>query len=189
MKLLTQKLYDISRMHNKLCRIISKLNSSAGLSIFLCLLSTSINLVVLVFLMYLQIFHQEEMKDKHPLSLIFFFWLVTHAFEMGSIISHSVRFCKIANKTPVQLHQLRNKMNLYNVELDGHIQFYSLQLLQQKVCISTLGFFELDYSLMFSTFGGVMTYLVILIQLDASSPNLDISADVLYNSTTSTILP
>nr|CAI5869629.1 unnamed protein product [Callosobruchus analis] len=189
MELLTQKLYGLSRMHCKLCQLIRKLNSSAGSSILLCLFSTSIYLVVLMYRIHLQLFHQEELDKKHVTDLKLLLWLATYVCEMRSFIVHSVDLCEIANKTSVRLHQLRNKMNTYNVELDGLIQFYSLQLLHQKIAISTWGFFELDYSLIFSMFGGVMTYLVILVQLDESSSNADISGEVLSNTTSSTIFP
>ncbi|VEN61918.1 unnamed protein product [Callosobruchus maculatus] len=187
MQLLKQKLYDLSRMHCKLCRLIRKLNSSAGFTIFHCLLSTSVYLVVTMFRIHLQLFQQKDLENKHTITYLnLFVWLATYICELRSIVHHSVKLSETANKTPVQLHQLRNKVNLYDVELDGHIQIYSLHLLQQKVSLSAWGFFELDYSLIFTTFGGVLTYLVILIQLDESSSN---DEEALSNSTTSTILP
>ncbi|KAK9732372.1 7tm Chemosensory receptor [Popillia japonica] len=132
-----------------------------------------------------------ERRAKHDFCFILFYliiFLIPASYSLYKILINNNQFFIISknvvfvealllcNKIPMLLHEIRNNLMLlheirnnlsvkYN-DVEKQIQMYSIQMLHQKLEFSALGFFVINYSLLYSIVSAVATYLVIVIQFD-----------------------
>ncbi|KAJ8925663.1 hypothetical protein NQ315_009508 [Exocentrus adspersus] len=162
-KEVTDKLYHLCRMHYKLCHLMRELNNTFAFQL-LCSLAVSMGDVLFQSYYLYHLLFNDVPNVTTTMILCPIAWLIDEAVEIYLLVQSCASTCETANATPILLHEFRNE--LYNIEIESHIQMYSLQLLHQKMSISAMGFFTIDYSLLYSIVGVVTTYLVIFIQFD-----------------------
>ncbi|XP_019877871.2 putative gustatory receptor 28b [Aethina tumida] len=159
-------LYFLCRQHYRICNGARLLNWAFGLQI---LASVSVTLADILFQSY-YLYHILFQKVPYVTALMILrpvTWLIDESIQTYLLVIACANLCDSANSTPVLLHHFRNLIN--DIELENHIQMYSLQMLHQKIKFTALGFFAIDYTLIYSIIGVVTTYLVIFIQFDQSS--------------------
>nr|UTN00884.1 gustatory receptor [Semanotus bifasciatus] len=153
-------------MHYKLCHLIRVLNKTFTFQLLCALTSSITDILFQSYFLYHVLFVRAA--DITAVTIICpIVWLVDEAIELYLLVNATASTCESANSTADYLHELRNELS--NMDVESHIQMYSLQLLHQRIQVSAMGFFNIDYSLMYSVIAAVSTYLVILIQLDQSS--------------------
>ncbi|RZC33465.1 gustatory receptor 28b [Asbolus verrucosus] len=167
-KTIPEQLYILCRLHYKLASVTQKINAAFAVQL---LFSIAVSLFDVLFqaycLYYVSVGKTEDATVAYVMAPVI--WLVDEMVEIYWLVYACASTSDQANETPTILHELRN--NYFDAELEGHIQTYSLQMLHQKVQFSVLGFFVVDYTLIYSIVGAVTTYLVIFIQFDQSSSN------------------
>ncbi|XP_063904965.1 putative gustatory receptor 28b [Zophobas morio] len=174
-----ERLYTLCRLHYKLASVLQKINAAFAVQL---LVSIAVSLFDVLFQSYYLYY---VATGKATVASVFMVmnplvWLLDETIEVYWLVYACSSTCDQANETPTNLHELRN--NYFEMDIETHVQTYSLQMLHQKVQFSVLGFFVVDYTLIYSIVGAVTTYLVIFIQFDQSS-SVDNSSDGLNNST------
>ncbi|XP_975520.4 putative gustatory receptor 28b [Tribolium castaneum] len=163
---ISDNLYILCRLHYKLTSVMQKINSAFSVQL---LVSIGVSLFDVLFQAY-YLYYVATGKASFvtvPMIVCPIVWLMDEVVEIYLLVYACASTCEQANDTPSILHELRN--NYFHMDLENNVQSYSLQLLHQKVQFSVLGFFVVDYTLLYSIVGAVTTYLVIFIQFDQSS--------------------
>ncbi|CAH0393555.1 unnamed protein product [Bemisia tabaci] len=98
------------------------------------------------------------------------------------VVGKTSAVCMQANSTARIIHQLL----LSNVrdKVKNELQLFSLQLIHEKVNFTACGFFPLDLSVLFNTISSVVTYLIILIQLQISTQESSVFKVAMKNNAT-----
>ncbi|KAB0803622.1 hypothetical protein PPYR_00592 [Photinus pyralis] len=156
-----EKLYILCRSHFKLCKVVVKLTSSYGYQLLITGVALIANFVSVFYLLYS--FWNRNSGEIIKLVAISF-WFLTEAYELYGMVSKCSQASDDANELPITLHELQDEVN--STEIEDHIQMYSLKMLHQKLCFSALEFFDFDFSLLFAIMGSVLTFLVIVLQLE-----------------------
>ncbi|XP_063709301.1 putative gustatory receptor 2a [Culicoides brevitarsis] len=89
---------------------------------------------------------------------------LVNSFMMASICHVTM---EEANEAGSLLHQIKH--DCLNESQNMVVQQFSLQLLHQKVKFTAYGFFNIDFSLLFTMISATTTYLVIIIQMHNSA--------------------
>ncbi|XP_023311733.1 putative gustatory receptor 28b [Anoplophora glabripennis] len=168
-KEVTDRLYHLCRMHYKLCHLMRELNKTFAFQL-LCSLAVSMGDVLFQSYYLYHLLFNSVPNVTTTMVLCPIAWLVDEMVEIFLLVRSCASTCESANTTPILLHEFRNELD--NIEIESHIQMYSLQLLHQKIRVSALGFFYIDYSLIYSVVGAVTTYLVIFIQFDQQTSDI-----------------
>ncbi|GJQ82697.1 putative gustatory receptor [Trypoxylus dichotomus] len=157
-------LHILTRYHYRLCDACRMMNIVFGVQL---LYSVFVSLVDILFHSYC--LYVGLMKKRY-----FFtgwtivrgvIWIIDEFIEMYFLVYACVKTCTFANMTVVIVHELRTSI-MRCIEIEKQIQMYSVQFLHQRLKFSALGFFAVEYSLLYSIASAVATYLVIVIQLD-----------------------
>ncbi|XP_067005900.1 gustatory receptor for sugar taste 43a-like [Anabrus simplex] len=93
-------------------------------------------------------------------------WIVAHVLKLFLIIQPCSATCNEARRTGTLVAQLLN--NCHDSSIKKQLETFALQLIHQRVEFSACGFYTLNFPLIASIAGSVTTYLVILIQFQAS---------------------
>ncbi|KAJ8955900.1 hypothetical protein NQ318_005448 [Aromia moschata] len=166
---ITDKLYHLCRLHYKLCHLMRELNRSFAFQLLCSLTVSMANILFHSYYLYQVLF--TNVTGITAIMIVYpTVWLVDEIIEIYLLVHAAASTCESANSTAVLLHEFRNQV--FNMDIESHIQMYSLQLLHQRIHVSALGFFDIDYSLIYSIIGAVITYLVIFIQFDQNSPDV-----------------
>lgn len=102
----------------------------------------------------------------------------TTTFEMYLLIVVSIPFiaailtlCTVGEMTIKEAKksgQLIHQIETSDYDIKDEIEMFSLQIANEQVEFNAAGFFPINYSLLFSIFSGVTTYIIILIQLSST---------------------
>ncbi|KAF7270275.1 hypothetical protein GWI33_016740 [Rhynchophorus ferrugineus] len=184
---IADKIKRLCRLHFKLSHAANKLNTIVSTEL---LLSFGFSLTSLFFFGYYLYYilanmqrglHNHKQFDTIKGNVNIKAHLQTNAILLGFavisliqeiqellflvIIFHKV--CSKANKTPKYLHRLRN-ISSANTEIDIQIRRMSIKFLHQKLILSVVGLFKINFTVIYSMSGTLITYLVIFIQYDLS---------------------
>ncbi|XP_044264733.1 putative gustatory receptor 28b [Tribolium madens] len=163
---ISDHLYFLCRLHYKLTSVLQKINSAFAVQLLVSIAVSLFNVLFQAYYLYYVATGKASFVTV-PMIVCPVVWLMDEVVEIYLLVHACASTCEYANDTPTILHELRN--SYFNMDLENNIQSYSLQLLHQKVQFSVLGFFVVDYTLVYSIVGAVTTYLVIFIQFDQSS--------------------
>nr|XP_018899658.1 PREDICTED: putative gustatory receptor 28b [Bemisia tabaci] len=110
------------------------------------------------------------------------YWSSMHFFILTMLLRETSNAKIEANSTARIIHQLL----LSNVsdKVKNELQLFSLQLIHEKVNFTACGFFPLDLSVLFNTISSVVTYLIILIQLQISTQESSVFKVAMKNNAT-----
>ncbi|XP_055600916.1 putative gustatory receptor 28a [Uranotaenia lowii] len=97
----------------------------------------------------------------------FFGQAMVNSFGIMTIVYVSSLATKENDKIAVNVHKLMN-LNHFDEDLVKQLTNFSLQLTHRKVAFTAYGFFNLDFTLLFTLTGAATTYLVILVQFTLS---------------------
>ncbi|XP_055633109.1 putative gustatory receptor 28b [Toxorhynchites rutilus septentrionalis] len=101
--------------------------------------------------------------SKAQFVAFFLYQAVVYVVGVIKIVYWSNSAVKENEKIAVNVHKLINANN-YDEELTRQLSHLSLQLTHRKVTFTAYGFFNLDFTLLFTLIGAATTYLVILVQ-------------------------
>ena len=150
-----------------LCDISSSVNSIYGLQILLCIVSAFIeittNLSYSIITLKENVFTNEELYLKMEATLI---WALTNFLQMFWIAATCSAACGEANRSVTLLQKLL-LLPEFHPATAAEIQLFLQQVRDRKPKFTAWDFFTINYSLLGSTVGAVVTYLVILVQMQA----------------------
>ncbi|XP_058816596.1 putative gustatory receptor 28b [Topomyia yanbarensis] len=113
--------------------------------------------------------------------VVFFLCQATlHAFGVLKIVYVSSRAVTENDKIAANVHKLIN-VNSYDDEVVKQLAHLSMQLTHRKIMFTAYGFFNLDFTLLFTLVGAATTYLIILVQFTLNQNEL--CGQKLINST------
>jgi hypothetical protein len=165
--------FEISRQRNiriarelydELCDISTFVNSMYGFQILLGLGVTTVELTLSSYLMLATIrgIHAVEADTVGKFVCLMTAWLLLYAFKLISITAP----CQSATREVENTVMLVQKLLLagFDQNTTAELQLFSQQLLHRKMSFTAFGFLKLDYSLLLTIIGGVITYVVIAMQ-------------------------
>ncbi|KAF5307211.1 hypothetical protein FQR65_LT00727 [Abscondita terminalis] len=182
-----RKLYVLCRSHFKLCGVAHKLGSNFGFQLLVTSIIMILNFLSQSYCLY-ALCTQNVTSDKIVKGMAIFTWFLTELLELFGLLVACTDACDNANEAPITLHEVQNKVE--NSDFESHIQLFSLQMYHHKLVFSALGFFEIDFSLLYAIIGTVLTFLVIVVQFEQSQTATQTVAAVvtdLVNATITTI--
>ena len=151
-------------VHDDLCDISVLINSMYGFQILLELGVATVELTLSSYLMLATILgiHAVEANSSGRFLSLGIAWLFFYAFKLISITAP----CQSATSEADNTVMLVQKLLLVGFDQDttAELQLFSQQLLHRKINFSAFGFLRLDYSLLLTIIGGVITYVVISMQ-------------------------
>jgi len=151
-----------------LCDISSSVYSIYGLQILLCIMSAFIeitsNLSYCMIALKVYIFTSEELYLKVVSPII---WAIFHFLQLFWIAVSCSAACEEANRSVTLLQKLLLLPELHPATA-AEIQLFLHQARDRKQKFTAWDVFTLNYGLLGSTIGAVVTYLVILVQMQTN---------------------
>ncbi|CAO1403088.1 unnamed protein product [Diamesa hyperborea] len=158
--ILMRELYD------KLYVISTMINYSFGLSNLVNIGNDFVAITSNCYFVFLSLQHV-PLQEEHVLKVIgSIFWSIPHFVNVFALSAVCHLTVLASNKTALIVHKI--DYDLTNENQNLFIEQFSLQLLHQKLIFSAFGFFNVDFTLLFTIAGATTTYLIILIQFHMS---------------------
>ncbi|XP_054260134.1 putative gustatory receptor 28b [Macrosteles quadrilineatus] len=162
-------LKTVMECHSELFIVCGSINKYFGLQILLNVTANMLNVTSICY--YVPAIVIDESDKPHHYMIISIksvSFIALFAFSQLWIMAHICSStCDEANSTGILVHGISNqpKFSCFSIELDA---FYT-QLLHQRINFSAHGFFAIDFTLINTVIGVVITYIVILIQFQMSN--------------------
>jgi hypothetical protein len=151
-------------LYDDLCDICVLINSMYGFQLLLELGVATVELTLSSYLMLATIrgTHVVEAEAVGKFICLMTAWLLLYAFKLISITAPCHSASTEAEKTVVLVQKLL--LSGFEQNTKAELQLFSQQLLHRKIIFTAFGFLKLDYSLLLTVIGGVITYVVIAMQ-------------------------
>lgn len=141
---------------------VTLVNSYFGIPVLLLIISL---VVVCVTAFYFVLYSFGNSSDKHLKTCMLVFWILWYAVLFAWLIVSCDRTMQEANKGMVYIQRTTACSNMkYGTQLQ--LQTLSNQLRDMKVEFTACGFFVLNLPLLGTIVCGILTYIVIMIQLE-----------------------
>jgi len=153
-------------LYDDLCDISVLINSMYGFQILLELGVTTAELTLTWYLMVatIQGIHAVEADTSGRFICLMTPWLLLYAFKLISITAPCQSVTNEVQKTVMLVQKLL--LAEFDQNTMSELQLFSQQLLHRKMNFTAFGFLKLDYSLLLTIIGGVITYVVIVMQFN-----------------------
>nr|KAF7406905.1 hypothetical protein H0235_014561 [Vespula pensylvanica] len=179
------KCYDIwmaMHLHLELSKICNNLNTIFGAPMLLEMISFFIGEIGLISELYITLTNSntwESFKIKKVLDILV--WSMFYTIKLLSI-NYTCEIVKAeANKTQVFIQKV---MDSFHVTIREEVFQFISEMTYKRLKFSAFGFYEYGYKFIQQFFGGITTFLIILLQMETSP---EISYGITTSSTLTTI--
>ncbi|KAL2711616.1 gustatory receptor 68a-like [Vespula squamosa] len=179
------KCYDIwmaMHIHLELSKICNNLNTIFGAPMLLEMISFFIGEIGLISELYITLTNSntwESLKIKKVLDILI--WSMFYTIKLLSI-NYTCEIVKAeANRTQVLIQKV---MDSFHIKIREEVFQFISELTYKRLKFSAFGFYEYGYKFIQQFFGGITTFLIILLQMETSP---DVSADITTSPTLTTI--
>ncbi|XP_032665058.1 gustatory receptor for sugar taste 43a-like isoform X2 [Odontomachus brunneus] len=159
--LVISKIRSIQHIHYTLTVLAMKVNANFSLHL---LISSALCLNAIILNLY-DIYHNmktdENRSDTIVFQVIFIFCSVLRSLYISYI-------CQRTRNESRRMTKILHDVFLKHKSLRSEVIYFSLQLVHQDLVFTACGLYEINISLMCSIAGAIVTYLVMVIQLDVT---------------------
>ncbi|XP_060536622.1 putative gustatory receptor 28b [Cylas formicarius] len=168
---ITDRLHTYCYIHRTLSQAACKLNDIFSMELLFSLALSLVSVLHFSYFLYFVSTKENGFSNNTDIYSIVFcvVSLVDEMIVVFIVISSYTNVCDTANEITSLLHELRNKIS--NSEFDEQVQIICIQLLHQRLKFSARGFFQIDYSLIYSMASHLVNYFIILVQYAQSVQN------------------
>ncbi|GFG32133.1 hypothetical protein Cfor_12283 [Coptotermes formosanus] len=151
-------------LYDDLCDVSLLINSMYGFQILLALGATTVELTLSSYLVLETIRgnHAVEVDSVGKFISLMTAWLFLYAFKLISITAPCQSTTSEVENTVMLVQKLL--LARFDPNTTAELQLFSQQLFHRKMKFTAFGFIKLNYSLLLTIIGGVITYVVIAMQ-------------------------